>query len=283
MERNSRSAKVQATPLQDSGRTLKVFDLEQPRTESMPIPSPHRPPGFSYLLHRHHEDLYRPEETGSRTSAAGVITCAEHSGTHIDAICHQADDLCLLGGIPVGEVQTSKGFSRHGVEEIPPIVTQGVMLDVASTKRVEGLEPGYAISAEDLMACSELQNTPVEADSVVLVRTGNALYWDEPDKYLAGPGVAGSGSEWLAEQQVAAVGADNVAWDVIGLRDPKLGHELYGHLVLLARKGIYIVENLNLEELAAAGCYQFLFVCTPLKIEGATGSPVRPLAITYAE
>lgn len=282
MEDEARSME-RLVPLQDTDRSIEVFDLEQPRTEQMPIADVHRPPGFSYLLHRHHEDLYRPEETGPRTSAAGVIMCAEHSGTHIDAICHQADDLCLLGGIPVGEVQTSKGFSRHSVEEISPIVAKGVLLDVASSKGVEVLEPDYAISSADLETCSEQQDTPVEADSVILVRTGNAQNWEDPEKYMSGPGVAGSGSRWLAERSVAAVGADNVAWDVIGLRDPESGYELSGHSILLARRGIYIIENLNLEELAAAGHYRFLFVCAPLKIRGATGSPVRPLAITYAE
>jgi kynurenine formamidase len=88
-----------------------------------------------------------------------------------------------------------------------------------------------------------------------------------------------SASYWLAERGVLAVGADNMAWDVPGLKDPELGCTLPGHLILLVRRGIYIIENLNLEGLAAAGRYRFDFVCTPLKLVGATGSPVRPLAI----
>jgi kynurenine formamidase len=75
------------------------------------------------------------------------------------------------------------------------------------------------------------------------------------------------------------VGADNPAWDVPGMKDPDLGCMLPGHLILLARRGIYIIENMNLDELAAAGHHRFDFVCTPLKLVGATGSPVRPLAI----
>jgi kynurenine formamidase len=70
-----------------------------------------------------------------------------------------------------------------------------------------------------------------------------------------------------------------MAWDVIGLRDPGLGCIMPGHLILLARRGIYIIENLVLEELAASGHHRFDFVCTPLKFVGATGSPVRPLAV----
>ena len=89
----------------------------------------------------------------------------------------------------------------------------------------------------------------------------------------------GDVSRWLGEIGVAAVGADNMSWDVIGVRDEIAGCELPGHVELLARRGIYIIENLVLEELAAAGVSRFTFVCTPLKFTGATGSPVRPIAL----
>jgi len=75
------------------------------------------------------------------------------------------------------------------------------------------------------------------------------------------------------------VGADNMAWDAPDERDPESGATLFGHLYLLPQKGIYIIENLNLEELARDRCYAFGFVCLPLKFRGATGSPVRPVAV----
>ena len=132
---------------------------------------------------------------------------------------------------------------------------------------------------EDLEACCEVQEVSVEPGDVALVRTGNARYWEDAERYLAGPGMAASASYWLADRGVVAVGADNMAWDVPGLRDPELGSLNPGHLILLARRGIYIIENLVLEDLAAAGAYRFDFICTPLKFVGATGSPVRPLAV----
>jgi kynurenine formamidase len=261
----------------------RVFDLEQPRSDRMPIHPAHQQAGYSYLLHRHHEDEYRPEEAGPRTGAAGVIICGEHTGTHIDALCHQSDALVLYGGVPVdGRVQTSRGFKRLAVEEIPPILAPGVLLDVATSKGVEALEPGYAVTDADLEECCGRQGVGVEPGDVALVRTGNARFWEDPDRYLAGPGMATSASYWMAERRVLAVGADNMAWDVPGMRDPELGCLLPGHLILLARRGIYIIENLQLEELAAAGGYRFDFVCTPLKFVGATGSPVRPVAVVSA-
>lgn len=256
-----------------------VFDLEQPRTADMPVHPSHQP-GYAYHLHRRHEDAYRPDETGPRSGASGVLVFKEHAGTHIDALCHQAEHLTLHGSIRVEPgIQSSQGFRRLGVEEIPPLVAPGVLLDVPALLGVEELGPGYAVTAEELQACCERQDVTVEAGEVVLVRTGNALHWEEPERYLAGPGISADASRWLADRHPIAVGADNMAWDVLGLRDPDLGSDLPGHLIMLVRHGIYLLENLQLEALAAAGHSRFLFVCTPLKLVGATGSPVRPLAL----
>ncbi len=113
---------------------------------------------------------------------------------------------------------------------------------------------------------------------MALIRTGNSSrYCEDPEGYLSGPGMAASASYWLAAKGVVAVGADIMACDVIGAKDPDLGVILPGHLILLARNGIYIVENLQLEVLAASQ-HRFSFFCTPLKFVGATGSPVRSLA-----
>ena len=85
-------------------------------------------------------------------------------------------------------------------------------------------------------------------------------------------------ARWCAERRPVAVGADNVAWDVQGEVDPELG-TLPGHLLLLVRAGIYIIEALNLEALARDRVREFTFVCLPLKLRGGTGSPVRPIAL----
>jgi kynurenine formamidase len=261
-------------------RDARIFDLEQPRTHDMPIHPAHLP-GYFYALHNRHEDGYRPGESGPLTGATGVITCMEHSGTHIDALCHVADTLTLYGGVSVAGTETARGFTRHGVEEIPPIVAPAVLLNIPATVGVDELEPGHAVTAAELQACCARQGVEIEPGDVVLVHTGNGRHWADPVRYLAGPGMDASASRWLAERRVLAVGADNMAWDVIGLTDPELGM-LPGHLLLLARHGIYIIENMYLEDLAAAAIVRFSFVCTPLKFVGATGSPVRPIALVGA-
>ncbi len=160
-----------------------------------------------------------------------------------------------------------------------PLLTRGVLLDVAGFKGQPMLPPHYAITADDLQACAGSQQVTVKSGDVLLVRTGFAQIWLDESAYLETAGVAKSGTLWAADQQVVAVGADNMAWDMIPERDPESGSTLFAHLHLLTKKGIYILENLNLEKLASDHCYEFAFVGIPLKFQGATGSPIRPLAL----
>jgi len=256
--------------LLESIEKARVFDLEQLRYAGAPSHPAHAP-GFNYFLHRHHA-RGAPE---ARTGASGIIVTPEHSGTHIDALAHQAENLTLHGGVHVDEgVQTSAGFRKLGIDTMAPLVARGVLLDIAGDKR---LDPEYAITPADLEKAAHAE---VREGDVVLIRTGYGALWSRPDEYLKAAGISAGGSRWLVEHRVRAAGADNMAFDVMSSTpDPELRVTLPGHILLLVRAGIPIIENLNLEELAAAKVFEFLFVCLPLKMRGATGSPVRPIAI----
>lgn len=259
--------------LLDALQDCSLIDLEQVRTAQSPTFPAHRP-GFHYVLHRRHE-----AGRENRTSAAGRIEASEHSGTHIDALAHQAENLKLYGGIDVTpEIQTPAGLTRLAIESVSPIIGRGLLLDVAAL-RGEVLPEKYQITPGDLEACELQEGCTVRSGDVVLVRTGYGRYWDDEERYLRAPGVSPAASRWLADRKIAVAGCDNVAWDVPGYVDPDLGTSLPGHVILLARSGIYIVENLFLEELAARRAYEFVFVCLPLKMKGVTGSPVRPVAL----
>lgn len=258
---------------------LEIYDLEQARFSGMPN-HPNNQPSFSYALHRRHEQIW-PEE---RTPSAGLMITTEHTGTHIDAICHQAQNMMLHGGVKVDStIQTARGFTRHGAETIEPMVTRGVLLDVAGHAGVELLKAGQAVSRGELESVAHEQRISIGKGDVVLVRTGYGRLWDDPDRYFAAPGMSADASKWLAECGVKAVGADNAAWDLPDVVDPNLHITLPGHLILLVDSGIYILEHLYLERLASERLYEFMFVCLPLKIVGATGSPVRPIAIKTPE
>ncbi|HEU5229539.1 MAG TPA: cyclase family protein [Ktedonobacteraceae bacterium] len=253
---------------------LRVYDLEQPRYFGAPTMAVHEP-GFVYKLHRRHE----PEQGEARTGASGFFFATEHSGTHIDALCHQAENLSLYGGRAITpRLQTSTGFTELGAETIPPLIARGILLDVAAYLGVDCIAEDRPITRADLEQTAQSQGVTIQAGDVVLVRIGNGARWQQPEVYLNATGVDASGSHWLANQQVRAVGADNMAWDIIGKVDPDLGVSLPGHVILLVRHGIYILENLFLEELAQQKQYEFLFICLPLKMQGATGSLVRPVA-----
>jgi len=244
----------------------------------MPVHPAHKP-GYFYGLHRRHRDSYRPEQHGPRSGASGVLTMMEHSGTHIDALCHQARDLTFHGGVKVDDIERSDGYRELGAETIRPLLARGVLLDVAEWKGVARLPENYAITAEDLEATARAAHITINRGDVALVRTGFAAAWNDEATYLKAAGVSKSGNVWVADRGVVAVGADNMAWDCMEERDPETNMLLFGHVHLLVTHGIHIIENLNLEALAAAGQREFAFVGVPLKFRGATGSPIRPLAL----
>src|ERR1041384_465863 len=152
-----------------------TYDLEQPRYYGAPI-HPSHAPGYVYTLHSHHAEGAQE----ARTSASGRIYMAEHSGTHIDALCHQAEQCCLYGGRKVDmKLQTPTGFTELGVETLEPIVTRCVLLDVARMLNVERVDPARLISRADLVKTMEEQQTPIQKGDVALVRTGNGALWQD--------------------------------------------------------------------------------------------------------
>lgn len=268
-----------AAELIQTVRERRVYDLEQPRTAAMPIHPAHRP-GYFYQLHRRHGDTYRPDEFGPRSAASGMIVMMEHTGTHIDALSHQASDLRLYGDVAITpKVETQRGFRVHGIEQMDPILARGVLLDVCAAKGQERLPEHYRITPDDLEAAARFAEIDVRPGDALLVRTGYAKLWADAPHYLAAAGVGRDGSKWAAARRVGCVGCDNMTWDEVDERDPETGATLFGHLHLLARSGIPIIENLDLEALSRDRCYEFLFICAPLKFVGATGSPVRPIAL----
>jgi kynurenine formamidase len=243
--------------------SARVYDLEQPRYAGAPVFPAHEP-GLLVHLHRRHER----DVAELRTSASALLVMTEHSGTHMDALCHQAFDGRLNGGLEVTpRVQTSVGFTALGIDTVEPIVRRGVLLDVAGV---------FAVGPSDLERAAA--GVELRPGDVVLVRLGSGALWADREAYLRAGGVTADGSRWLAARRPFAVGADNIAWDIPDDHDPDLG-SLPGHTILIVQEGIHIIESLFLEELAHDGVREFGFICLPLKVRGGTGSPVRPIAL----
>lgn len=254
--------------------SMQQFDLSQPVVKGMPIHPAHPP--YHITLNNRHGDVIR--ECG-HSSSNEMIVMSTHSGTHIDALCHVSEHGKLFSGEEAAEAQRGvQLFKTLGAEQIGTIFKRGVLLDVAAYKGVDALDEAYEITEEDLIATAQAQGTAIEKDNVILVRTGWGKWWDQAAKYLGGhdgaPGPGVRAGEWLAKQKPFCVGSDTSAFEV-------MNHDnitLEVHMILIARNGISIIENLYLEELSQNKQYEFAFVALPIRIVGATGSPIRPIA-----
>src|SRR5438046_4129922 len=153
--------------LLDSVAKARIFDLEQLRYAGAPSHPAHQP-GFNYFLHRHHAR----GGAEARTGASGIIVTPEHSGTHIDVLAHQAENLTLHGGVHVDDgVQTSAGFKKLGIETMAPIVARGVLIDLARDGR---LGAGHAITAEERERAAEGELRRGDAGPI---RSGSSARW----------------------------------------------------------------------------------------------------------
>lgn len=256
---------------------VRVFDLGRPMFVGMPQ-SPNHPP-FLHSVMRRHGDAVRAD---GGSAANDLLITGTHVGTHIDALAHVSQDGRLHGGADATEAMENGRFPAHGVHTIAPIVGRAVLLDVPATLGADACPAGYEITAAELAATADRQGVAVGAGDVVLVRTGWGPRFDDGAASYLGldtgvPGVGEDGARWLAGREVLAAGSDTVAFERVA---PGAGHALLpAHRVLLVEHGVYLVEALNLEELAAARLPEFTIMLSPLNLVGATGSPVRPLAV----
>jgi kynurenine formamidase len=255
---------------------LKTYDLSQAYTVGMPHHPAHPP--FLFCMSKTHGDYVLP---GNASSAAEVITLGGHVGTHIDALCHFSKDGKLHGGLEVSSIQSHRqGIGQLSIDGVQPILRRGVLLDVAGHAGMEVLPADFAIGEGALRDCARSQNVQLAKGDVVLIRTGWARYWSDSRKYINGtvlPGPDLEGARWLSSHGIFAAGSDTIAFEFL----PSAGMPVHVHL--LVEQGIHIMEACDLEKLAEDGIYEFLFVAVPLKLRGATGSPIRPIALAASQ
>lgn len=200
-----------------------------------------------------------------------------HTSTHLDALCHVYADNKIYNGYPADQVTPYSGAAKCSIDKVGGIAGRGVLIDVAASKGVDLLDPGYVITVADLRKALDDQGVELQTGDLVLIRTGWLEdYMANQGEMMPQPGIGLEAATFLAEKDVALVGSDNAAIEPIPFdKDVYLG----GHIILLVENGIYLVENMNLAELAADKCYEFLLTIGALKITGGTASPVTPVAI----
>ncbi|HEV7726500.1 MAG: cyclase family protein [Modestobacter sp.] len=207
-----------------------------------------------------------------------VIFMYTHTGTHIDSLNHFGVDGKIYNGFTADEHLGSRHWMRGGAETIPPLVTRGVLIDIADLKGVECLPPSYAITVEDCQAALEKAGLTLQEGDVPFIRTGRMAYWPDGSKVLGNPpGLGLEAARWLTGQGIVAVAADQECVEV----GPSQHEDnwLPGHCHFLAESGVPMIELVNLEELARDGVHEFCLIAAPIRLRGATGAPLRPLAM----
>jgi kynurenine formamidase len=242
-------------------------------------------------------DLHMKRSTATDPGTRGeneeiVITELGQVGTQLDAFAHQIYGgeyyNCITnnemsfgeGGANDLTAGARQGFPKLGVEKIPDIMTRGVLIDVAGLKNLDMLQGGYVITADDLQQALAREKLKLEPGDAVMINTGWAKQYTvkDKDKYLkSSPGIGIEAGEWLIKQNPMLVGTDTCCVEVRPYPGQKINLPI--HAMFLIVNGVYLVENLRLEQLAAAHAYETAYIMTPLKIEGGTGSTIAPIAV----
>ncbi|MEE9198438.1 MAG: cyclase family protein [Dehalococcoidia bacterium] len=248
-----------------------VYSLAVPLEKDGPqMPTFHKTWKVSHWAHRDNPDLDIIDD---------VVVMETHSGTHIDALGHVWAEGCFYNGFP-DEHASSRGVARTGIENVRHMVGRGVMLDIPAYRGIDHMGPAEVVTVEDLDGAAAAQGITIEPGDIVMIRTGwytlfykNRALWE-----TSFPGPDRSVIPWLKERDVCAIGADQPTCELrIKVGSPEGGLPL--HRYALRDLGVYILENLDLEELARDKVYQFLFIGAPLRLITGTGAPWNPLAI----
>ncbi|HEY6981934.1 cyclase family protein [Reyranella sp.] len=253
----------------------RIYELSYAMAPSMPVYHQHIP--YSLALHRRHGDPHPAKRPDGSSFANEVIVTSGHSGTHIDALGHFSRNGCLHGGIKVSEIETRDGYRELNAADIPPILQHAVIVDVASARNVDCLEPGEEIAVSDIEKALTLTGGDIAAGDAVLIRTGWSKHWSDAETFIGRrggmPGPGEKAARWLVSRGATLVGSDTPAFECL----PMPGVSV--HAILLVDEGIHIMENLNLDEIAGLRRPRVIFVALPLRLVGSTGSPIRPIAI----
>jgi kynurenine formamidase len=200
-------------------------------------------------------------------------------GTQFDGLGHLGIGDLFYNGNRRSEFAQAEGLTKLGVEHVGPIVTRGVLLDVARFKGVDRLEDRYEITRADLEGTLAREQVQIRSGDVAVLHTGWGSLWMQDNTRFGDtePGIGLDAAQMLVDAEVVVVGADTWGVEVMPNPDETLSAPV--HQLFLAKNGIYLHENLATEDLARDAVYEFVYVYAPLRLKGATGSPGNPIAI----
>jgi kynurenine formamidase len=237
---------------------------------------------WRYWKHSLLTDRVMPERSfGSnrQTFLEESVSGALHSGTHLDGLAHIGIGEFVYNGHRYADIISTTGVTLLGIENVPPIVTRGILLDIAALRGVGILGAEELVTSDDLQAASIRQGVQVEAGDVVLVHTGWGALWGVDNERYRGtePGIDLTGAQWCIERRVSVIGADNWAVEQVPATMGELAFPV--HQETITRNGVYLLENVRTEELVADGVQEFCCIIAPTRLRGASASMVGPIAV----
>ncbi len=265
-----------------AARTGRTFSLTLPLDENGPSPAgiPDRTPPARDMI------FVNVSMTGDRsdfTTSDDKVTMGIQAATHWDALAHAGYEHKLYNDID-DSVITESGAAKLGIENFGPVVSRGILLDVARVHGVDTFDEPVAFGADDLDRAVEMAGVAVEPGDILCVRSGQTRFLHDGDteRYeYPSPGLGVGSIEWLRDRDVAAVATDTMTFEVFPPEDPAV--LLPVHMIHLRDMGLAQGQLWDLEELAADcaadGQYDFLLVATPLPFTHAVGGTVAPTAI----
>jgi kynurenine formamidase len=260
----------------------KVYDLSHVIRMGAPAFVPVQPPYLMSMWQTSRDSQKRRAAIGATNNVGSNLERIEmtvHVGTHIDALGHFSIGQYLYNKTEFEDEVGDWGLKTTGIENCPPIVTRGVLLDLAGLDGGDHLNAGRAVTEGDLETACRKIGVTLKAGDVVCLRTGWGRYFMKDNaKYLEGePGIDIGAAKWLTSRNVTAIGCDNMAVEVLPPVNPKIMMPVHQHC--LAEQGVYLIENFQLEDLARDKVSVFCFILLPTKFKGATGSPAMPIAM----
>lgn len=265
----------------------KIFDLSVDYFVGMPGWIKAGDPGYQiWMTHTPKGEVVDDrmgvgKETNELVSYSGdAVSMYTHCGTHIDALNHFGYHGEIFNHFKAADHIGSRTWNVCGADKHPPVIARGVLLDIAAVQNLEELPPSYGIGPRELEDCLKHQRTELRPGDVIALRTGRLRSWPDPIRYMTDPpGITRDGAVYLAKAGAIMIGSDTYTLEQIPPSDPE--NWMPVHSYLFAEAGIPIIEMLNLEELAADKVYEFAFFGACLRLRGATGSPMRPVAMPF--
>ncbi|MCM3880141.1 MAG: cyclase family protein [Vicinamibacterales bacterium] len=254
-------------------RTGEVIELGQVLNSTMPFSL-----GRRFELHTK-RTVMNPGVNRRGSNEEIVFSEIGQVGTQFDGFAHQTSGDSLYNCFKLDDISTRNGFTKLGVENVGSLMTRGVLIDVAALKGVDMLPDTYEITVDDLQRALQREKLTLQPGDAVIVNTGWGKLWGKDnDRFMkTNPGLGVAASEWLARQDPMLVGSDVGPINVTPNPDPQVSNP--AHQIMLVVNGIHLLENLKLDVLAARQAYEFAFIVQPLKLQGATGSTVAPMAV----